>query len=217
MHRLHPLNTPLILLLAAALSVSGCASLVQIRPPYEQKLRIGDDVDVTVEGKSLHGSVVYLDANGLVIKTGKVMHQYQPVKAYTFTTQLSWAEIRNIRVGGILDRRGKLISDEEIKVNRRTDYRRMLPFNLGLLGCAASFGLGVTIQDRYFPPLGQKPLSSLNKGRGIFWMTWMGGTMLSTAGGYLVGRILDRHHAIQRVERIRAAENPSYSQAQDRP
>ena len=211
MRRLHPLNTPLVLLLAAALS--GCASLVQIRPPYEQKLRIGDYVDVTVEGKSLHGSVAYLDAKGLVIKTGKVMHQYQPVKSYTFTTQLSWAEVRRIRVGGILDRRGKLISDEEIKVNRRTGYRRMLPFNLGLLGFAASFGLGVAIQDRYFPPLGEKPISSLNRGRGMFWMTWMGGTLLSTTGGYFVGRILDRRHAIQRVEKIRAAENPSYSEA----
>ncbi len=207
------LHIPLVSLLAAALSVSGCASQVQIRPPYEQKVRIGDNVDVTVGNKTFHGSVVYLDASGLVMKTGKEVHQYEPVKMYTFTTQLSWAEIQRIRVSGILDRRGKLISEEEIRVNRRTSYRRMLPFNLGLLGCAVSFGLGVAIQDRYFPPLGQKPISKLNEGRAVFRLTWMGGTLLSTAGSYLAGRILDRRHAIQRVEKIRTAETPSYSEA----
>lgn len=211
MCRFHTLNTPIALFLVASLCLPGCASLVQLHPPYDQKIRIGDHVDVTTGDKMYRGSVVYLDTEGLVIKTGKLVQQHSPVKTYTFTTQVSWSEVRRVRVRGILDRRGKLISDEEIKVNRRTTFRRALPFNIGILGCAASFGLGVFLQDRIFPPLGQKPLSSLNRGRAAFWLTWTGGTLFSTTGAYVVGRVLDRHRAILRVEKVRTAEGPSYS------
>lgn len=213
MHRLRPLCAPVALLLALLMTVSGCASVVQVRPPYDKKVRIGDVVHVTVGDKILHGRVVYVDSDGLVIKTGKTVQQQHPVKAYTFTTQVAWGDVQRLRVNGVLDRRGKLIGEEEIKVNRRTGYRGSLMFNAGLLGFAASFGLGVLIQDRYFPPLGQKPISKLNDGRVAFWLTWIGGTGLSTFGGYTVGRIFDRQRAIDRVEQIRSAEGISQAQA----
>jgi hypothetical protein len=188
--------------------------VVQVRPPYERKVRIGDQVHVTVEDKVLHGRVVYVDRQGLVIRTGKVVHQEHPVKAYTYTTQVAWGDVQRLQVNGVLDRRGRLIGEEEIRVNRRTSYRKSLMFNVGLLGLAASFGLGVMIQDRYFPPLGQKPLSKLNDGRLAFWLTWVGGTALSAAGGRVVGALIDRRLAVQRVEAIRSAEEAPQAQAQ---
>jgi hypothetical protein len=87
-------------------------------------------------------------------------------------------------------------------------------FNAGLLGFAASFALGVMIQDSYFPPLGQKPISRLNSGRAAFWMTWVGGTFLSTVGGRVVGGHVDRWRAVQRVEEVRGAEEAAQAQAQ---
>jgi len=211
---LRPLRAPVALLLAVVLTASGCASVVQVRPPYERKVRIGDHVHVTVGDKIIHGRVVYVDDRGLVVRTGKVVHQEHPVKAYTYTTQVAWGDVQRLRVNGVLDRRGKLIGEEEIRVNRRTGYRRSLMFNVGLLGFAASFGLGVAIQDRYFPPLGQKPISKLNDGRLAFWLTWVGGTALSAAGGRVVGALIDRRRAVERVELIRGAEEAPQAQAQ---
>jgi hypothetical protein len=128
------------------------------------------------------------------------------VEAYTYTTQVSWGEVRRLQVNGVLDRRGKLIGEEEIRVNTRTGFRKSLMLNVGILGFAASFGLGVLIQDRFFPPLGQKPISRLNVGRLAFWTTWMGGTVLSATGAYMVGGRIDRRRAIERIEVIRGAE-----------
>lgn len=209
-----PLRAPVALLLAVILAASGCASVVQVRPPYERKIRIGDQVHVTVGEKLLHGRVVYVDNRGLVIRTGKVVHQKHPVEAYTYTTQVAWSDVQRLQVNGILDRRGRLIGEEEIRVNRRTGYRKSLMLNVGLLGFAASFGLGVVIQDRYFPPMGKKPISRLNDGRLAFWLTWMGGTILGATGGYVIGNLVDRRRAIERVELIRGAEEATQAQAQ---
>ena len=203
MYRLCPFFIPLALLLAACLGPIGCASVVQIRPPYEKKVRIGDVVHATVEDKIIHGSVVYADRKGLVIKTGKTVKQEHPVKAYSFTTQINWSEIQNLQVDGILDPQGKLISEEEIKVNKRTNFRKSLMLNTAIIGFGASFGLGVLIQDQVYPPLGGKPISKLNDGRGAFWMTWIAGTLISTLGGYAVGGHIDRQRAIDRVVQMR--------------
>ncbi|MSS73217.1 MAG: hypothetical protein EXS64_17275 [Candidatus Latescibacteria bacterium] len=200
------MRAPISLLLAVLLAASGCASVVQVRPPYEQKVRIGDQVHVTVGDKILHGRVVYVDRLGLVIRTGKTVQQQHPVEAYTYTTQLIWGDVKRLQVNGVLDRRGKLIGEEEIRVNTRTGFRKSLMLNVGILGFAASFGLGVLIQDRYFPPLGQKPISRLNVGRLAFWTTWMGGTVLSATGGYVIGNLIDRRRSAERVELIRGAE-----------
>jgi hypothetical protein len=206
MRPFHPLRGPIALLLSALLILTGCTSMVQLRPPYDQKLRIGDRVHITSGDAVIHGQIVYLDANGVVLRRDKVVSQLHPVTAYQYTAQLSWAEVEKLRVDGILDRRGRLIGEEEIKVNRRTVFRRSLPWNMGLVGFAASFGLGVFLQDRIFPPLGQKPLSRMNQGRLAFWGTWVGGTLASGFGGYRLGRYADRRRAIERVEKIRAKE-----------
>ena len=209
------LNARVAVLLLLSMIASGCGSVVQIRPPYDRKIRIGDRVHAFVSEGVLNGEVVYFDGKGLVLKTGKKVEQRHPVKAFTLTSYIDWKEIKQLKVEGVLDRSGNLIGEEEIRVNQRTNLRGSFMLNVGILGFASSFGLGVFVQDRMFPPLKDKPISSLSNGRAAFWMTWVGGTLISAVGGYWVGRHIDRNQAIQRIERQRGLlqQGPSSAQA----
>ena len=198
----------LALLLCVLLASSGCSrlSVVQIRPPYPEKVHPGDGVKITTEdGTRYSGRVVYVDRAAVVIRTPRQTITKNPVISARYGTTIPWEKVRSIRVAGTLDSRGKLISNEEIRINRRTNLYRKLPINIGLLGLAASFLIAAHVQDNISPTSADAPLGRHSRGRMAFWTIWVGGTLGSVFLGHQVGAHLDRRRAIDRIERDRKA------------
>ncbi len=194
-------------ILASILIFSGCAQNVIILPPYDQKLRVGDGVKLTVEDGTLHtGRIVYLDRASVVIRTPKQVISENPVRSVRFGTSIPWNEIRKIQVTGVLDSRKKLISNEEIRIKRRTNYRRNYAINFGLLGVATSFLFATRIQANISPTTADLSKHSPGKARLGFWSTWITGTVATAISAYMAGKKLDRMNTIHRIERERALE-----------
>lgn len=193
------------LLLAAAIVCSACASsVVQIRPPYAQKLRPGDGVKVTTKkGTLFSGRVLYLDSNVLILRTPRQTITEKPVKTARFGQSIPWETIGTLRVAGTLDSQKKLISNEEIRINRRTNLRQKLMANVGLLGLATSFLIGASIQEHIAPADPDNLVGNHGHARFSFWSTVLLGTAASVGIGYKVGDILDNRQAIDRIERFR--------------
>lgn len=193
-------------LLAVAMICSACApSIVQIKPPYHGKLRPGDGVKVLDKSGVLHsGRIVYLDNDVIVLRTPKQTISNNPVKEAKFGVSMRWDTIKAVKVAGTLDSQRKLISNEEIRVNRRTNLRQKLMANVGVLGLAASFLIGSAIQDRMAPADPANLTGNHGKARFTFWATTLLGTAASVGVGYKVGSMLDDRRAIDRIERARA-------------
>jgi hypothetical protein len=196
-----------ILLLVLSLGASGCThTIVQIRPPYAQKLRAGDGVKITVaDGTILSGRVIHVDRMSIVVRTPKQTITENPVKAARFATTIRWADVRTVKVAGTLDSQGKFVSSEEIRVNRRSNYRRNLAINFGLLGLAGSFLVASAIQNAVSPSNTDTSTGNHGLGRFAFWATWGLGTAGSGLAGYQLGHHMDRNRALGRIERQRTA------------
>ena len=195
------------LFLCLAILVIGCGhSVVQIRPPFNQKVRIGDGVKITVSDGTIHsGRVSYTDKSIVVIRTPRQTVSVHPVKSARFGTTIPWEEVRQVKVVGTLDAEGKLISGEEIRVNRRTNLRRNTLINIGLLSLATSFLIATKIQDHVSPPSANPPSKDHGKGRFAFWAAWVTGSASGSFLGYKLGDYLDQRHAIDRINRERTA------------
>ncbi len=91
------LSRGLALFLCLAITLAGCGhSVIQVRPPYHQKLRIGDGVKITVGDGTLHaGRVVYVDKSIIVIRTPRQTITNHPVKS------ARWLELELPRFGGV--------------------------------------------------------------------------------------------------------------------
>lgn len=190
--------------LMMALSGCGFGSVVQIKPPYPNKLRPGDGVKITVADGTIHsGRVVYVDRSVVVIRTPRQTRLEHPVKSARFGTTIKWEDVRRVKVAGTLDSKGKLVSNEEIRINRRTNHRLKMVANLGLLGSALSFLGGVQIQDSISPASTDLSTHRHGRARFAFWSTWVGGSLASALAGYLWGKQMDRQRAIGRIERQR--------------
>ncbi len=197
---------PIMLGLVAALIVSSCApSIVQIREPYFQKLRPGDGVKIRVKSGTLHaGRVVYLDQKVVVIRTPRQRITDNPVRASRFGTTIPWETIHSLKVAGTLDSRRKLISNEEIRINRKTNLREKLMVNAGLLGLATSFLIGAAIQEHMAPADPNNLTGNHGRARFTFWSVMLGGTAASVVAGRQIGSYLDDRRAIGWIERSRA-------------
>ena len=220
MNRLHrrecsPTVKAVSLALCALLILSACArEVVQIKPPYDKKVRVGDGIKATTTDGTIHsGRVVYVDRNAVVIRTPRQTLEEHPVKASKFGTTIPWKDVRWIKIAGTLDSQGKLISNEEIRVNRRTKKNRNLLINVGLLGVAASFATAVYVQDRISPASADLSRHNHGKARIAFWSTWVGGAVASAVLGYRLGDHLDRRRAIARIERLRAELRDALTEA----
>ncbi len=204
----NPLFKAITCTLCLLLAFSGCAynTVVQIKAPYAPKVRPGDGVKINTKDGTLHsGRVVYVDRSIVVIRTPKQTDVKHPVESARFGTTVRWDEVETVKVAGTLDSRGALISNEEIRVNRRTSQNRKLFVNIGLLGMTASFLAAVKFQDSISPASTDASFDSHGKGRAAFWSTFIGGTLASALVGYALGVRMDRKVAIQRIERQRAA------------
>jgi hypothetical protein len=189
--------------LAIMLILSSCTSQVVLAPPYSDKLRIGDGVKLVVKDGTIHsGRIVYVDRASVVIRTPKQKNSERPVEVAQFGTTIPWAEVVRVRVTGTLDSQQKLISNEEIRINVRTNNRRNYAINVGLLGMGISFLGGAYIQDR-LSPLSSPTRSDHQKGRAVFWTTLIGGSVASLFLGYKFGQHYDHQLAIDRIDRLR--------------
>ena len=198
---LFPAAKCLIFALCLALILPGCATVVQIQPPFGPKVRPGDGVKVTMkDGTLISGRVTYVDNAVIVVRTPRQTMMVSPVKMGRFGTTIQWVKVRQVKVAGTLDSQGRLISNEEIRVNHRSKNQRIFTINIGLLGTAASFLAGVRVQDSISPASTDLPTHRHNAGRVGFWMIWIGGSLASLASGYLLGDYLDRRKAIERIE-----------------
>jgi hypothetical protein len=191
-------------LLAMALSLVSCTSFVVISPPYPAKLRVGDGVKLLMkDGTVYSGRTIYLDQVTIVIRTPKQTKTQRPVEVARFGTTIPWSEVVNVKVSGTLDSQKKLISNEEIRINHRSNHRRHMLTNIGLLGTTISF-LGATfMQDQIAPIKLTGNNSGHTKGRIAFWSTFVLGSTASAILGYKTGQYLDRQVAITRIERFR--------------
>ena len=206
-HR-HRLSSPFrvtALLVGVALTLSSCAStVVQIRPPYAPKVRPGDGVKITKkDGTLLSGRATYVDRAIVVIRTPRQTIAKSPVTKTKFATTIRWEDVRSIKIAGTLDSQGRFVSNEEIRVNRRTNRFRKLALNIGLLGATASFLTAVQFQDSVSPPSTDPSFDRHTQARWAFWSTWIGGTLASAFLGYRLGTHLDRKGALTRIERQR--------------
>ena len=195
--------------LAVSITLSACApSVVQIKPPFQKKLRPGDGVKITDRSGTLHsGRIVYLDNKVLVIRTPRQTLSDKPVKSVKFGTSIPWETIAKVRVAGTLDSQRKLISNEEIRINRRTNLRRKLAANVGLLGLATSFLIGSAIQESIAPADPANHTGNHGRARFAFWSTVLAGTAASAYVGYRLGWFIDTQGAIERIERSRATSS----------
>ena len=205
-------SSPVVKIAAVALCLAVCLqacahnSVVQIRPPYAQKVQPGDGVKITTLDGTLHsGRVSYTDRSVLVIRTPKQIKTEHPVKSAKFGTTIRWDEVKTVKIAGTLDSRGKLISNEEIRVNRRTNSRRKMALNVGLLGSLASFLIATRVQDGVSPASTDASNDNHGVGRFWFWTTWVAGTAGSTYGGRLLGTHMDWRRSVDRIERQRLA------------
>ena len=193
-------------LLCLALMLPACTrEVIQIREPYHEKIRIGDGVKImTTKGTLYSGRVVYVDRSAVVIRTPRQTISDHPVKKARFGTTIPWQEVRTVKVAGTLDSQRKLISNEEIRVNRRTNIARKWLVNIGLLSIATSFSIAVRVQDDVSPASTDLTRHSQGKARLAFWSTWIGGSLTGAILGYRLGSHLDRKRSIRRIERQRA-------------
>ena len=199
-----PLNKMACVFLATLLVFSSCASHVVITKPYNEKLRIGDGVKLTVKDGTIHsGRIAYIDRGSVVIRTPKQKTSESPVQMARFGTTIPWSEVVRVQVSGTLDIQNKLISNEEIRVNRRTNNRRNLGINVGLLGASFSFLTGAYLQDKISPATTNISNYRHSQGRTVFWSTFLLGTLGSLALGYKWGDLQDRKISIARIERQR--------------
>ena len=195
-----------VISLCLVVILGGCGtSSVQLRAPYYEKIRTGDGVKVTTEDGVIHsGRVVYLDRNVVVIRTPKQIIVENPVQTSKFGTTIPWETVKVVKVAGILDSQKKLISNEEIRINKRTNKRKIMGINMGLLGATISFLAGVRIQDQVSPASTDLTTDNHGRARIAFWTTFVGGTIASVLGGYKMGDQIDRHNSVARIERLRA-------------
>ena len=192
------------LLLIFLLPTISCTSFVVIAPPYPTKLRVGDGVKLIMkDGTVYSGRTVYLDQASIVIRTPKQTKAQSPVEVAKFGTTVPWKDVVHVKVSGTLDHQGKLISNEEIRVNHRSHHRRNMLINVGLLGTTLSFLGAALVQDRVSPTnlTGSSP--SHTKGRLAFWSTFILGSAASAFLGFEAGQHMDRQVAITRIERFR--------------
>ena len=189
---------------ASLLVFSGCASQVIITKPYHEKLRIGDGIKLTVKDGTVHsGRIVYLDRGSVVIRTPKQKKAQRPVEVARFGSTVPWSEVVRVRVSGTLDNQNKLISNEEIRVNRRTNHRRNLGVNVGLLGSGLSFLLATYLQNKVSPATTDLSSNRHSLGRTAFWSTFILGSLGSLTAGYKAGTHWDSQVSIARIERQR--------------
>lgn len=203
-HRCRITRSFALLLAVALLSMSCAQSIVAIRPPYTGKLRVGDGVKVTDTSGVIHtGRVVFLDRSVIVVRTPKQVITEKPVVEARFATTIRWDDVRKITVAGVLDSEGQLISNEEIRVNLRTNDRRNYAVNIGMLGSAVSFLGAAAIQGAISPADTDLSSDSHGAGRVGFWSAWAAGTALSGYLGWRLGDRQDRRRSIARIERDR--------------
>ena len=198
----------LALVLSALIGIQACAhrSVVQVKPPYQQKVRPGDGVKITMmNGTRYAGRVVYVDKSVAVIRTPAQTSEDNPVKSVKLGTTIRWEEVKTVKVAGTLDSQGKLISNEEIRVSRRTNSRLKMVFNVGLLGSFVSFLAATAIQDAVSPASTDPSKDSHGKARFWFWTTWGAGTAASAYLGQQYGRYIDWRRSVDRIERRRAS------------
>ena len=204
------------ILLAASLAFLGCAVQVVVSQPFHEKLRIGDGIKITVKDGTVHsGRIVYLDRGSVVIRTPKQTKAKSPVEVAIFGTTVPWSEVVRVKVSGTLDSQRKLISNEEIRINRRTNHRRNFGINTGLLGTGLSFLAGAYIQDKISPPTIDVTNFRHEQGRAVFWSTFITGTVASALLGYKWGDHLDRNVAIARIERQRQTAREALKASRD--
>ena len=201
---------PLSVLLSVCILLTSCGpSIVQIKPPYPSKIRPGDGVKIVLKScKKVSGRATYVDATVIVIRTPEQRVAENPVKEAQLGTTVAWLEVETVKVAGTLDSTHRLISNEEIRINHRSNHKRNFAVNVGLLGTAAAFLIASGFQDRVSSPF--DPKQDHVRGRTTFWVTWLTGSMAAATGGYYFGRHLDRGKAIQRIERLRAGLRRSY-------
>lgn len=193
------------ILLIFTLPLVSCTSHVVIAPPYPTKLRIGDGVKLLMKDGTVYaGRTVYLDQASIVIRTPKQTKTQSPVEVARFGTTISWKDVVNVKVSGTLDSQKKLISNEEIRINHRSNHRRNMLTNIGLLGTTISFLGASFLQDKVAPISLTGSNSGHTKGRIAFWSTFVLGSTASLLFGYKTGQYLDRQVAITRIERFRA-------------
>ena len=150
------------------------------------------------------GRVVYLDAKVVVLRTPRQTITNSPVKSAKFGTSIPWETVKSIRVAGTLDSQNKLISNEEIRINRRTNLRQKMMANMGLLGLATSFLIGSAIQESMAPADPANLTGNHGRARFSFWTTVLAGTAASIGAGYRMGKLLDNKYSVNRIERARA-------------
>jgi hypothetical protein len=156
-----------------------------------------------VDGTIYSGRVTYLDLGSVVIRTPKQTKTKRPVEVAKFGITVPWKDVVGVKVSGTLDSQGKLISNEEIRVNRRTNHSRNMLTNIGLLGLSLSFLGAAYVQDKVTPTSLTGVNSGHIKGRIAFWSTFSLGAAGSAALGLKMGQRMDRGVAITRIERFR--------------
>jgi hypothetical protein len=151
-----------------------------IGKPFHEKLRIGDGIKLTVMDGTIHsGRILYLDRATVVIRTPKQIKAKSPVEVARFGSTIPWNEVALVKVAGTLDNQRKLISNEEIRINRRTNRKRNLGVNMGLLGLGLSFLAGTYLQDRISPPITNVTNFRHQQGRTAFWSILISGSLAS--------------------------------------
>jgi hypothetical protein len=200
--------TIVALVLSALMGLQACAhrSVVQVKPPYPRKVRPGDGVKITMLNGTLYsGRVVYVDKVVTVIRTPEQVSTEKPVKSVRFGTTIRWDEVKTVKVAGTLDSQGQLISNEEVRVNRRTNSGLKMVFNVGLLGSFVSFLAATAIQDAISPASTDLTDDNHDTARFWFWTSWGIGTAASAYLGHQYGQYVDWRRSVDRIERQRAA------------
>ena len=172
--------------------VSGCgASLLQFGPESAARLDLGEEIVLArTDGSWSRGRIAYRDTEGVVLRTRRRSVQSGPVQLDRFTVRVAWSDIQSVRVRGVIDGYGGVISEQKIAGSMDSEDRWNWSLNLGLLGSAAGFVLGAKIYDS----VGREEASIAP-----FWPIWAGGTAVGGLGGYAIGRMLDRSWAIKEL------------------
>ena len=174
--------------------VFGCsAPALRLSPPFSARLEAGDAIKITTKDRAtVHGRILDMDSKGITLRVARRTTKAYPYEVDSFAERLGWQDIETLDTRALLDPRGKLVTEQEIRENMLWRDR------LNWMITAALFGAG-----------GGLYASSEQGDDATSIQFWSRPTVGATAGavfGYLIGRRADRNRAIRRILRTRQVE-----------
>ncbi len=183
-------KTITIIVLACFLFYTGCASVIQKVPVKETEyddIKIAKKIYVTTKGGIEHEIIQFEYTETLLIGEELLPN------GKTKPIEINLSYIDYIKVIGVLDYKGEIITNEEIKMNITTNYRIPMAIIGGIVPGVLVFWFFCAYTD-------------FGDVIGTF---LIGETIINAFGallGYMVGNNLDKKKAIDKIEKEREQE-----------